>query len=135
GDGAHAAQGQTDSHGIHHNAPGRSPSDADREHEESAPPQRIKSVSAARSIVPTRWGSPASADGGGPRWVFLVGDGCYPSEGRFAAQGMITSNPPAARSTSASANRGPIIWSPTGSPPAVHPQGTDAAGCPVMLIG
>src|SRR5882757_10916186 len=41
----------------------------------------------------------------------------------------------AARRTFSSPPHGPTIWTPTGSPAAVKPIGTDAAGCPVIFQG
>ena len=57
------------------------------------------------------------------------------SGGRCHAQGWRASNAEAARRTSASACHRPTIWSPTGRPSAVKPQGTVIAGCPVRLNG
>src|SRR5688572_18597475 len=49
--------------------------------------------------------------------------------------GLAVSKARAARSTSASAKRGPTMCSPTGSPDLVKPQGMEAAGWPVRLKG
>src|SRR6266849_4526631 len=58
------------------------------------------------------------------------------STGGFAwAQGCSCSKAAAARSTAASSNRRPTIWSHTGSLSPVTPHGTEAPGCPVMLNG
>ena len=55
--------------------------------------------------------------------------------GRLPSQGASASIAAAARRTSVSAKRGPMICSPTGRPSAVQPQGTVAAGNPVKFIG
>jgi hypothetical protein len=55
--------------------------------------------------------------------------------GRLSAQGLADSNAAAARSTPSSSERLPTICRPTGSPESVNPQGTLAAGLPLMLKG
>src|SRR5439155_14177330 len=54
--------------------------------------------------------------------------------GRRWAHDAAASNAAAARSTAVSWRRRPTIWSPTGSPAAVNPQGTEMAGSPVSEI-
>jgi len=55
------------------------------------------------------------------------------SGGRRSAHGAAASNAAAARSTLASSRQRPTIWSPTGSPSRVKPQGTEMAGRPTTV--
>src|SRR5262249_57896694 len=56
-----------------------------------------------------------------------------PRSGRRCAHGCAASNAAEARSTVTSSKRRPTICRPIGKPAFVKPQGTVAAGCPVML--
>jgi hypothetical protein len=60
----------------------------------------------------------------------------YPdSGGLFDAHGLARSKAAAARNTPRSSNLLETICKPTGSPSPVKPQGTLAAGLPLMLKG
>ena len=54
--------------------------------------------------------------------------------GILSAHGAAASNAAAARSTAASCRRRPTIWSPTGRPLRVKPQGTEMTGSPVTVM-